>query len=458
MRDHFDTIAAIATPSGFGVNSIIKISGKNAFSVIKKIFLKKSIKEIDFSKRVFVYGFIKDPETEVLLDECLVLPMQAPYSYTGEDVAEIQCHNNNISLNKIMQIIFSLGVRQAAPGEFTLRAFLNGKKDLAQAEAVNTIISAKTEFLQTNALQQLRGSLTEKIEKYIDVLNDYCIRLEGDINFPEDVDIEDEDAILDQLISFKELLVELKNSFEETTSLREGVKALILGKPNVGKSTFLNKMLNYERAIVTPFPGTTRDFIEEDINFLGVPLRLIDTAGIRKTDDPVEKIGIERAVSMLSGAQIVFLLLDASTPLSEEDHYLFSLLADRQDLLVFCLINKIDKKVAINLQDIPANFYQFKISLLTDEGINDFRDLFKKRLMDIYDLNTKYNFCITNTRHFVIIKEMLNIIEDLLSAAITKDKLLFSLKDILNNYNKLTGKDISPNDIDAIFNKFCIGK
>lgn len=458
MKDHFDTIAAIATPSGFGVNSIIKISGKNAFSVIKKIFVKKGNQEIDFSKRVFVYGFIKDPETELLLDECLVLPMQAPYSYTGEDVAEIQCHNNNISLSKIMQIIFSLGVRQAAPGEFTLRAFLNGKKDLTQAEAVNTLINAKTEFIQTNALQQLCGSLTEKIKKHIDVLNEHCIRLEGDINFPEEVEVEDEKAILDQLGSFQALLVELKNSFEETVPLREGVKALILGKPNVGKSTFLNKMLNYERAIVTPYPGTTRDFIEEDINFLGVPLRLIDTAGIRKTDDPVERIGVERAVSMLSDAQIVFLLLDASTPLTEEDRSLFSLLADRQNLLVFCLINKIDKKITISLQDIPANFYQCKISLLTDEGINDFKDLFKRRLLDIYDLNRKYNFCITNTRHFVIIKEMLSVIEDLLSEAVTKDKLLFSLKDILNNYDKLQGKDISPNDIDAIFNKFCIGK
>ncbi|GAB4439389.1 MAG: tRNA uridine-5-carboxymethylaminomethyl(34) synthesis GTPase MnmE [bacterium] len=460
MKDFFDTIAAIATPPGKGSLSVIKISGSKAIEYAQKCFITKIGKEKDLRQldRKLLYGYAVDPNNRTVIDECILLTMLAPKSYTGEDVVEFQCHGGNISSYKIIKALFALGARQAAPGEFTLRAFLNGKKDLLQAEAVNALVSSSNEFLHKNALLQLKGSLSERLESVFEELRRHYIALEADINFPEDVSYENSEEIYTLLDKAQEILKGLEKSYLDTAPLREGIKAIILGKPNVGKSTFLNKVLDYERAIVTPQPGTTRDFIVEQINFCGLPIHLIDTAGIRETDDPVEKIGIEKTISLLSEAEVVFLILDTSAALTHDDDRLINLLGKHKKALVLCLLNKIDKGNCIDETKLPPSFLVSKVSLKTGEGFESFKELFRKQILNLYELDDKEEVHITLPRHYEVVKTMLNITEGLLSEPHSLDRLLFGLKELITCYDNLLGKTLPPDEIEQIFSTFCIGK
>lgn len=460
MKELFDTIAAIATPPGKGSISVVKLSGSKALELAKQCFIAKNINSnIDkSSEKQILYGYVKSLEDGTVIDECILLVMKAPKSYTGEDVVEFQCHGGSISSYKIIKQLFSLGARQAAPGEFTLRAFLNGKIDLIQAEAVNSIVNSTNEFLHKNSVLQLKGVLSDAINNLFEKLQTLYFTLEAEINFPEDVDIVDKDDATNLLSELKNILTKLKESYQESTPLREGVNAIILGKPNVGKSTFLNKMLNYERAIVTPLPGTTRDFIIEQIDFCGVPLNIIDTAGIREAEDPVEKIGIEKTLSLLKDADIIFLIIDASSPLEKEDIYLLETALKKQNSKVFCLLNKVDKGFLLDVKNIPEAFVLSRLSLKTGEGFESFKEIFKSTILDLYSLNNKKEIYITLPRHYEILQEMLAVIEDTLYVELKDDKLLFAIKELIHLYEKLIGKKAPPDEIDEIFNKFCIGK
>lgn len=460
MKELFDTIAAIATPPGKGSISVVKLSGSKALELAKKCFIAKNINTHIYksSERQILYGYVKSLEDDTVIDECILLVMRAPKSYTGEDVVEFQCHGGSISSYKIIKQLFSLGARQAAPGEFTLRAFLNGKIDLIQAEAVNSIVNSTNEFLHKNSVLQLKGLFSDAINNLFEKLQTLYFTLEAEINFPDDVDIGAKDDATNLLSELKNVLTKLKESYQESTPLREGVNAIILGKPNVGKSTFLNKMLNYERAIVTPLPGTTRDFIIEQIDFCGVPLNIIDTAGIREAEDPVEKIGIEKSLSLLNDADIIFLIIDASSPLEKEDNYLLEIALKKQNSKVFCLLNKVDKGFSLDIEKIPKAFVLSKLSLKTGEGFSSFKDIFRSTILDLYRLNNQKEIYITLPRHYEILQDMLAVIEDTLYAELKDDKLLFAIKELIHLYEKLIGKKVSPDEIDEIFNKFCIGK
>jgi len=460
MREFFDTIAAIATPPGKGSISVVKLSGSKALEIAKRCFISKTKQPVleKTSEKQIIYGFVKNLEDDTIIDECLLLVMKSPKSYTGEDVVEFQCHGGSISSYKIIKQIFSMGARQAAPGEFTLRAFINGKIDLVQAEAINSLVNATNEFLHENAVSQLKGELSVRLNTIFEKLQNVYLSLEAEINFPDDVDNVSQSNTFELLTELKDELMKLKDSYLESMPLREGIKAVILGKPNVGKSTFLNKMLNYERAIVTPHPGTTRDFILEQLNFCGYSLNIIDTAGIRETQDPVEKIGIEKTLTLVKEADIIFLILDASKPLENEDLFLIETAAKKEGTKVFCLLNKIDKGFFIDLTMLPSNFIVSKLSLKTEEGFNDFKEQFRKAVLELYCLVDKRDVYLIMPRHYEIITEMLEVIDDALASEKNSDRVMFSIKELISLYESLIGKKVAPDEINEIFSKFCIGK
>ena len=456
MYDLDDTITAISTSLGNSGISIIRISGSDALNIAKKIFVKKTSQDNHFIPYHFYYGLIKDVVTNETLDEALLLFMKSPKSYTGEDVIEIQCHGGIISTVSILKNIIKAGARLAKEGEFTYRAFLNGKKDLTQAEAIEALIHSRTKTQSTNALKQLEGFYKNEFDDIFRYFDDCRVFLEAEINFPEDIDttfrFDDKKVYL-----LENKLEKLSKSYEDGMPLFKGITSLIIGKPNVGKSSFLNTILQYERAIVSDIPGTTRDFIEESIIFEGVPLKIIDTAGIRSAYDEIEKIGIERALSFLPSAKIIFAIFDASKPFDKDDYIIIDRLKNKKDALIFVLGNKSDLSINIKLEELSFENI-FYISLKTKEGFEDFKDAFRQKIIDIYSLSFENSFYVTNERHFGIINEMLAMVREMKKNLNDKFALLFSINNLLALYNKLLGKEFNLEDIDNIFKKFCIGK
>ncbi|MCX7991813.1 MAG: tRNA uridine-5-carboxymethylaminomethyl(34) synthesis GTPase MnmE [Proteobacteria bacterium] len=456
MYDIFDTITAISTSLGNAGISVIRVSGKDALNIAKKVFIKKSSNDNIFEPYHFYYGLVKDIESNEILDEALLLYMRSPKSYTGEDVIEIQCHGGVISSVSVLKNIIKAGARLAKEGEFTYRAFLNGKKDLTQAEAIESLIHSKTKTQHDNAFKQLSGYYKNELDSIFNYLSESRLYLEAEINFPEDVE---ESFNFDREIIFtlENKLSKLKKSYNDSIPLFKGITSLILGKPNVGKSSFLNKILQYERAIVTDIPGTTRDFIEESIIFEGVPLKIIDTAGIRSTTDEVEKIGVERAIGFIPSAKIIFAIFDSSRPFDENDCLIIDRLKDKKDALIFVLGNKKDQGILERLEKLPFE-NTFYLSLKTGEGFESFKDVFRQKIIDIYSLSQKENFYLTNERHYILINEMLKIINDIKDNFTDKSALLFSISSLLTLYNRLLGKEFNPDELNDIFKKFCIGK
>lgn len=467
-----NTIAAISTPPGIGGIGIIRISGDEAKNVLKNVFKPKRNAEIKpFTIR---FGYIID-ENSNILDQVLVSYFKAPKSYTGEDVVEINCHGGNISTKEILELVLKNGANLAEPGEFTKRAFLNGKLDLTQAEAVIELINSKSEKENKASLKQLEGVLGEKIKEIKQDIIDLLVDIEANIDYPE-YDIEEvrREKILTVLEKNIKKLSKLEDSFESGKILKDGISTAIVGKPNVGKSSLLNRLVKEDRAIVTEIAGTTRDTIEEYITIKGIPLKLIDTAGIHETSDIVERIGVDKSKKAIEEASLVLLMLDATKEISPEDEELLELTSNKNRLI---LINKIDAvnkifKDETNEEKQKLNIHEFakknkinkekiiEISAKTLEGIEDLENSIEE-MFGISNINLENDIIITNVRHknliHTAVKEIKNAVLSIKNG-LPVDMLSIDLQDALQNLGEITGESISEEVVKGIFQKFCVGK
>ncbi|MEG2983941.1 MAG: tRNA uridine-5-carboxymethylaminomethyl(34) synthesis GTPase MnmE [Peptostreptococcaceae bacterium] len=455
-----DTIAAIATAPGEGGIGIIRISGENSLKVAELIFRSMSGKLIkDYNTRTLIYGNIIDNEN--IIDEVLLAYMKGPNSYTAEDVIEINCHGGFISVKKILELILSKDVRVADAGEFTKRAFLNGRIDLSQAEAIIDVIKAKTDMAHEVAQSQLEGSLSNKIKQLRLNVTEVLAHLEVAIDFAEE-DIEE--------ITYKtlrerteELRCEIKVLYDSAESgkiLRDGLKTVIVGKPNVGKSSLLNSILGENRAIVTDIPGTTRDVIEEFVNIKGIPLKIVDTAGIRETEDIVEKIGVERSKESFISADLVIMVLDSSSKLDKEDLEILQKLKNKKTIV---LLNKTDLEQKIEEQQISKYVESdsiIKISALQNEGIEKLQDKIEAMVYK-GSVRTSSNLMITNSRHKDALLKSYESINDAINAIdqnMPYDFIEVDFKNVWDYLGYINGDTIKEDLLDTIFSNFCIGK
>ena len=455
-----DTIAAIATAPGEGGIGIIRISGEKSLQVAQSIFKSKSGKMIkDYNARTLIYGTVVD--NEKVIDEVLVAYMKGPNSYTAEDVIEINCHGGFISVKKILELILSKGVRLAEAGEFTKRAFLNGRIDLSQAEAIIDVIKSKTDMAHEVAQSQLEGSLAKKIKDLRMNVTEVLAHLEVSIDFAE----EDVEEITYQTLEEKalELRNEIKKLYDTAESgkiLRDGLKTVIVGKPNVGKSSLLNSILGENRAIVTDIAGTTRDVIEEFVNIKGIPLKIVDTAGIRETEDVVEKIGVEKSRESFSTADLVIMVLDASRKLSEEDMEILESLKNKKTIV---LLNKMDLEPQIELEKIEEFVNSediIKISALKHQGIEELQDKIEAMVYHGSVKNSS-NLMITNSRHKDALFKAYESIIDAISAIEQRmpyDFIEVDFKNIWDYLGYINGDTVREDLLDTIFANFCIGK
>lgn len=447
------TIAAIATSMGSGGIGIIRISGNDALSIINKIFVP--IKKGDIKPFTLKLGNIID-ENGNALDQVLVSYFKAPKSYTGEDVCEINCHGGNIALNKVLEMVLKNGATLAEGGEFTKRAFLNGKLDLTQAEAVIDLINSKSEREGKASIKQLEGKLGDEIRKIKDEIISLLADIEANIDYPEYEDIEDVrreriEKLLEKQIQKLQILEE---SFESGKILKNGIMTAIVGKPNVGKSSLLNTLLKEERAIVTEIAGTTRDTIEESVTIKGITLRLIDTAGIRETEDVVENIGVEKSKNVLKNAELVLLLVDGTKGFSPEDEEILKEISDKNYII---LVNKIDLKNE-NINIIDKNI--IRISAKTGEGIQELENKIEE-MFNLKKLETENEFIITNIRHRDLINKTKIGLEQAKNTVITGlpiDMISINIKDAITSLGEILGESVSEDVLDKIFEKFCVGK
>jgi len=458
MKD-FDTIGAISTSIGEGGIAIVRISGDKAKDVVDKIFQAKNGKSIkDMKSYTMKYGYIID-ENNNHIDEVVVSFMKGPRSFTAEDTIEINCHGGVVATNKVLEQVIKQGVRLAEPGEFTKRAFLNGRIDLSQAEAVIDIINAKTDLSMKSALMQSEGAISKEIQELRGKLLSTIAHIEATVDYPED-DLEEvtaEMAIKDLEVIKKEIK-EFIETAEEGKILREGLSTVIVGKPNVGKSSLLNALTRENRAIVTDIPGTTRDVIEEYINISGIPIKIIDTAGIRETDDVVEKIGVERSRAKINDADLIILILDSSDDLSEEDKEIINHISNKKYMI---LLNKSDlnsKITQVNLENINCkNIYS--ISAKTGEGIDKVRSAIKDMFFK-GEISTN-NVIITNTRHKEALLRAYECVEsaiDTLNHTFAIDLASIDIRNAWTFLGEITGDSLEENIIDKIFKDFCLGK
>ena len=449
-----ETIAAISTPPGVGGIGIIRISGDNALNVAKRIFKAKNKSEIKpFTIR---FGYVVD-ENQNALDQVLVSYFKSPKSYTGEDVIEINCHGGNVSTREILELVLKNGARLAKPGEFTKRAFLNGKLDLTQAEAVIELINSKSDKESKASYKQLEGLLGAKIKEIKQGIIDLLVDIEANIDYPE-YDIEEvrRERIYNVLSANVAKLETLEKSFESGKILRDGVSTVIIGKPNVGKSSLLNRLVKEDRAIVTEIAGTTRDTIEEYITIRGIPLKLVDTAGIHETDDIVESIGVNKSKKAIDESELVLLMLDATRELSKEDEELLEVTKNKNRII---LINKVDADKKIN-KDMFKNDKVIEISTKTLVGIEDLEETIEE-MFNISELNIENEIVITNVRHKNLIHKAAEEIKNAIVSienGLPIDMLSIDLQEALQNLGEITGESISEEVVKGIFAKFCVGK
>ncbi len=457
-----DTIAAIATPPGRGAIGIIKISGEQAKSILQKIF-QPAKPHTDFISHRLYYGFIVDPEKAERIDEVLAVYMKAPHTYTREDVVEIHGHSGYYNLRKILELVLRHGARLAEPGEFTLRAFLNGRIDLTQAEAIEELISAKTEASLKLALQSLTGRFTKRIGELKEELLEVFAHVESAIDFPEeDLEILSPEELKERL---KERILDpierLIKAQDEGKIYREGLNLVIAGKPNVGKSSLLNALLKEDRAIVSSMPGTTRDFLEETATIAGLPVKLVDTAGLRKTDDPVEEIGVKKAWEKIKSADLVLFLVSAEEPPSEEIQSLYQELKSYPHLLV---INKIDLKPNfVDAWEVFAKGNQveaLKISAIEGFGLEDLSKGIYEKV--ITSSQAEIPEVSPNLRQKVALIKAKEGIELALAELEKKEPLpeliAIGLRSALSSLFEITGEVTTEDLLTTIFSRFCIGK
>jgi tRNA modification GTPase len=457
-----DTIAAIVTPPGEGGIGIVRLSGPGALAIGNKVFVSPRGKDITKMPTFTAhYGHIRDPETGKVIDEVILLLMLAPRSYTREDVVEIHCHGGIVPLQQVFELVVKMGARTAEPGEFTKRAFLNGRLDLAQAEAVIDIVRAKTGAGLATALGQLRGDLSQKIRSLREHLAALLAKIEASIDFPEyDLPEVTREEIRKGSENARREVGRLLASAQQGQILREGLRTVILGKPNVGKSSLLNALLRQQRALVTNIPGTTRDVIEEYINIRGIPLRIMDTAGIRRTEDLVEKLGIDQTRRFLADADLVLVVLDAGTGWTQEDEDLVPLLAEKRAIV---LINKTDIGDQIDIEQVQERFPGQKvltISVKEGWGLEELEETIWK-LVFAGEVRRDQSVLVSNVRH----KEALEGAGRCLTAALEAvaagapiDLVAIDLKEAWEYLGEITGETVGEDLIDRIFSDFCIGK
>lgn len=458
-----DTIAAIATATGAGGIGIVRMSGDNCFEILKKIFIPKN-KNVDIDKvkgYTIKYGYIINPETQEKIDEVLVSFFRAPRSYTTENMCEINSHGGTVVERKILEQCLLNGASLAKPGEFTKRAFLNGRIDLSQAESVIDLINSKTDREASASFDQLQGRLSKEIEDIRNELLDIMADIEAQIDYPEyDIEETTNEKATKILNNIKNKLMALENSFENGKLLKEGVKTVIIGKPNAGKSSLLNTLLDEDRAIVSDLEGTTRDTIEEFINIEGVPLKIIDTAGIRDTDNSVEKIGVEKAINLIDDADLIIAVFDSSKKLDKEDFRILHLIKDKKSIILLnkCDLSENNAETTSYMSNL--NKTVIKASMKTKTGI----DKLYKTISNMFnndEIELNNGIIITNIRHKNQIHKAITSINgasESINNNVTVDILAIYIKETLENLGEITGNNVSEDIINKIFSKFCLGK
>lgn len=453
----FDTIAAISTPRGEGGIGIIRISGDKSFEILERIFnTKNPNRDLGFYK--FNYGFIHD--NGKIVDEVMAVRMKAPKTYTCEDVVEINCHGGHLISEKVLELVLKNGARHAEQGEFTKRAFMNGRIDLSQAEAVMDIIHGKTEKSISLSLEQLRGDLRDKIASFKKALLDVTAHVNVVLDYPEEgIDDPLPSNLRENLENVYAEANRLISSYDKGKKIKEGIKTVIAGKPNVGKSTLLNSLLKEERAIVTHIPGTTRDVIEEIINIKGIPLVLTDTAGIRKTEDIVENIGVEKSKKFIENADLVLLVLDASRELETEDREVIEEIQNHNKKTIV-LLNKIDLERKIELEEFNLENI-LEISAKDNIGIEDMEERIYSYIVEENVEDSSEKLIITNIRHKTALektKDAIRNIFETIDAGMPMDLISVDLKEALDSLSEITGEISSEDILDHVFGNFCVGK
>ena len=446
-----DTIVAISTSVGEGAISIIRLSGHDALNIASKVFTK-DLTKVD--SHTIHYGFITSNNEKI--DEVLVSVMKAPKTFTREDIVEINCHGGIATTNKVLEVLLENGARLAEPGEFTKRAFLNGRIDLLEAEATMDLISSKAESARKISINTLTGETSNLIKNLRSELVKIISNIEVNIDYPEyeDIEVLTNESILPDIKKFKEKLEEIIKKSEDSKVIKEGIRVGIIGRPNVGKSSLLNSLLEEEKAIVTDVPGTTRDIVEGSLIVSGIPLNIIDTAGIRKTEDTVEKIGVEKSLKIIDTTDLLIYILNNNEEITEEEKEILEKTKNKKRIIV---VNKIDLKTKLNKKLLDS---YIEISVKENIGIDKIKDEIK-RLFNIGEISTNDMTYLSNARSIALLKKSLNNINDAINEINNNnpiDIVELSLKESWNNLGEVIGETYTDELLDELFSRFCLGK
>ncbi|PTK37807.1 tRNA uridine-5-carboxymethylaminomethyl(34) synthesis GTPase MnmE [Staphylococcus hominis] len=457
----FDTITSISTPMGEGAIGIVRLSGPEAVEIGDKLYKgKKKLKDVP--SHTINYGHIIDPETDEVVEEVMISVLRAPKTFTREDIIEINCHGGILTINRILELTMTHGARMAEPGEYTKRAFLNGRIDLSQAEAVMDFIRSKTDRASKVAMKQIEGRLSDLIKRQRQSILEILAQVEVNIDYPEYDDVEEAttEFLLAQSKKIKNEIDQLLETGTQGKIMREGLSTVIVGKPNVGKSSMLNNLIQDNKAIVTEVAGTTRDVLEEYVNVRGVPLRLVDTAGIRDTEDIVEKIGVERSRKALSEADLILFVLNNNEPLTEEDRTLYEVIKNEDAIVI---VNKTDLERRLDIEEVKTMIGDtplIQTSMLKQEGVDELelqiRDLFFGGEVQNQDMTY-----VSNSRHISLLKQARQTIQDAIDAAeagIPMDMVQIDLTRTWELLGEIIGESASDELINQLFSQFCLGK